>query len=539
MRRSFGLLRCNRSCSAVLFWCGLTLLGAALLSLPWASPAMAEDEGAGFKSIFNGKDLTGWSGKAGFWRVEDGAITGQTTAEMPTQGNTFLIWQGGDLDDFALKARFRIEGGNSGIQVRSQHLGNHVVAGYQADIDDAGSWLGTCYGEKFGGVLAKRGTSAKLEKGVSAASPLNEDVTQFLEGLNPQEWNEYEIIAQGNHLVQKLNGRIVAEVIDEREEARRTGILALQLHAGPPMKVQFKDIELRRLPLADKKKIVMVAGTKSHGYGGHEFNAGCILLKKRLDANVPGVLTTVYHNGWPQDPTAFDNANAVVLYMNGGGGHPINNRLEEFDKLMKRGVGLACLHYAVEVPAGKPGHYFLEWLGGYFEVFWSVNPHWTLNKTVLAKDHPITQGVQPFEIRDEWYYHLRFREQEEGVTAILAGTPPDSTRKDARSERGGNPDVARRQGMSETVAWAVERPDGGRGFGFTGGHDHWNWAHDDFRALVLNAVVWVAGAKVPEGGVPSATPSLEELEANQDYDPPANFNRAEMQKRLQEMNAAK
>ncbi len=517
-------------------WTLATSILTAFGFLGLALPLFADDE-AGFKSIFNGRDLQGWSGKNGFWHVEDGAITGRTTPENPTQGNTFLLWQGGDLDDFVLRAKFRIEGGNSGIQVRSEHLGNYVVKGYQADIDAAGSWLGTCYGEKFGGVLAPRGTKSKLTGDKPQTSPLGEDVVKFLDSLNPQEWNEYEIVAQGNRLIQKLNGREVAEVLDERSEATRSGILALQLHAGPPMKVQFKDVRLKRLPLADKKKIVMVAGTKSHGYGAHEFNAGCLLLKNRLDAAVPDVLTTVYLNGWPQDPTAFDNANAVVLYMNGGGGHPINNRLEQFDELMKRGVGLACLHFAVEVPAGKPGHYFLQWLGGYFELFWSVNPHWTLNKPVLAKNHPVTRGVQPFEIRDEWYYHMRFREQEKGVTAILAATPPDSTRKETRSERGGNPDVAKRLGMSETVAWATERPDGGRGFGFTGGHDHWNWGHDDFRKLVLNAVVWVAGAEVPKDGVPSKTPSLEELEANQDEEPSPNFNREALRTQLNQMNA--
>lgn len=489
----------------------------------------------GFKPIFNGRDLTGWQGKEAFWSVRDGAITGQTTPENPTQGNTFLIWQGGELDDFILRARFRIEGGNSGIQFRSQDLGNYVVAGYQADIDAGGQWLGTCYGERFGGVLAKRGTSVAVRDGKSEATPLGDDVTKFLAGLDPKQWNEYEIEARGNRIIQRINGTVVCELTDHRPQARRTGILALQLHAGPPMTVQFKDIRLKRLPLEDKKKIVFVAGTKSHGYGAHEFNAGCLLMKKWLDASVPEVLATVYLNGWPKDPTAFDNANAVVLYMNGGGGHPINNRLEEFDQLMKRGVGLACLHFAVEVPAGKPGHYFLQWIGGYFETFWSVNPHWTLEKTELAKDHPITRGVRPFSIRDEWYYHMRFREQDAGVTPILSATPPDGTRREERSERGGNPHVAKRKGMSEVVAWAIQRDDGGRGFGFTGGHDHWNWAHDDFRKLVLNAVVWVAGAEVPKGGVASPTPSLADLEANQDEPVPANFNRAALEQRLQAM----
>ncbi len=513
---------------------------AAMLLLVTATPANAADRAndeAGFKPIFNGRDLDGWEGKEGFWSVRDGAITGQTTAENPTKGNTFLIWQGGDLDDFVLRARFRIESGNSGIQFRSKHLGDYVVAGYQADIDAGGSWLGTCYGERFGGVLAQRGTSVRYSGDQAEKSPLAEDTGKFLASLKPSEWNEYELEARGNHIVQRINGVVVCELVDGRSNAQRAGILALQLHAGPPMLVQFKDIRLKRLPLEDKKKIVMVAGTKSHGYGAHEFNAGCLLMKKWLDDAAPDVLTTVYLNGWPKDPTAFDNANGVVLFMNGGGGHPINNRLEAFDALMKRGVGLACLHYAVEVPAGKPGHYFLQWIGGYFETFWSVNPHWTLEKTTLAKGHPITRGVRPFEIRDEWYYHMRFREQDSGVVPILTATPPDNTRREQPSERGGNPHVAKRKGMAETLAWAVEREDGGRGFGFTGGHDHWNWGHDDFRKLVLNAVVWISGADVPEGGIVSPTPTLAELEANQDYPVPANFDRAALEQRLQKMNS--
>ena len=517
-------------------WCAAAAGGLLIVLAATVSRADERPADEGFKPIFNGRDLAGWEGKEGFWSVRDGAITGQTTPENPTKGNTFLIWQGGELDDFILRARFRIEGGNSGIQFRSQRLDDYVVAGYQADIDAGGKWLGTCYGERFGGVLAQRGTSVQMRDGKPEATPLAGEVAKFLGSLDSSQWNEYEIEARGNRIVQRINRNVVCELVDHRSNARRAGILALQLHAGPPMTVQFKDIRLKRLPLENLKKIVLVAGTKSHGYGAHEFNAGCLLMKKWLDAAMPDdILTTVYLNGWPKDPTAFDNANAVVLYMNGGGGHPINNRLEEFDQLMKRGVGLACLHYAVEVPAGKPGHYFQQWIGGYFETFWSVNPHWTLEKTVLAKDHPITRGVKPFTVRDEWYYHMRFREQEAGVTPILSATPPDSTRREERSERGGNPDVAKRRGMSEVLAWATQRDDGGRGFGFTGGHDHWNWGHDDFRKLVLNAMVWVAGAEVPEGGVQSPTPSLADLEANQDYPVPANFDRAALERRLQAM----
>ena len=281
-----------------------------------------------------------------------------------------------------------------------------------------------------------------------------------------------------------------------------------------------------------KKKIVLIAGHKSHGYAGHEFNAGCLLLKRSLDENVPGVETVVHLNGWPQDPRALNDADCIVLYMDGGSGHPVNTRLEEVDRLMKKGVGLVGLHYAVEVPKGKPGNYFLDWIGGYFETFWSVNPHWTMKQPQLAKDHPITRGVKPFTVNDEWYYNMRFREGMGGVTPILTATPPESTRRSESSMRGGNPAVFARRGMPEVEAWARERPGGGRGFGFTGGHTHWNWGHDDFRKLVLNAIVWCAGVEVPEGGVPSRTPTLKELEANQDFDPPRDFDRDRVKQTL-------
>ena len=286
-----------------------------------------------------------------------------------------------------------------------------------------------------------------------------------------------------------------------------------------------------------KKKIVIIAGTKSHGYAGHEFNAGCLLLKRALDANVPEIETLVYRGGWPDDPKALEDSDSIVLYMNGGDTHPVNTRLEEVDRLMKKGVGLVGLHYAVEVPKGKPGNYLLDWIGGYFETFWSVNPHWTMKQPQLAKDHPATRGVKPFTINDEWYFHMRFRESMEGVVPILSAIPPESTRKKESSIRGGNPAVFARKGMPEVEAWARERPDGGRGFGFTGGHTHWNWGHDDFRKLVLNAIVWSAGVEVPAGGVSSRTPTLEELEANQDFDPPADFDRESVKRMLAEFQA--
>jgi trehalose utilization protein len=260
------------------------------------------------------------------------------------------------------------------------------------------------------------------------------------------------------------------------------------------------------LPLeatAAEKKIVLVAGRPSHGPGDHEFRAGSLLLKKCLD-NVPGVQAIVVTNGWPKDETVFDGAAAIMFFADGGGGHPAiqGDRLQKIDALVKKGAGIACVHYGVEVPKEKGGKEFIEWIGGYFEMHWSVNPHWDAEFKEFPV-HPITRGVKPFKIRDEWYYHMRFREGMKGVMPILSALPPDTTLNRPDGPHSGNPAVreAVRKGEPQHVAWAYERPDGGRGFGFTGAHYHRNWGDDNFRKLVLNALLWVARMDVPANGV--------------------------------------
>lgn len=264
---------------------------------------------------------------------------------------------------------------------------------------------------------------------------------------------------------------------------------------------------------ADQKKIVLVAGPPSHGPGEHEFRAGSLLLKKCLDG-VSSINAVVYTNGWPKETNAFDGADAIVLYMDGGPNHPAlqDDHLEQLAAAMKRGVGLGCIHYAVEVPTNHGNTEWLQWIGGYFETYWSVNPTWVGDFKTIP-EHPVTRGVKPFTIKDEWYYHMRF--QPDHVTPLLSAVPPDSTREHPDDAHGGNQFVRERKGMSEDVAWVYERADGGRGFGFTGAHYHTNWANDDFRKLVLNAIVWIAKGDVPESGIQS-TVTPEELKQNLD-----------------------
>jgi hypothetical protein len=255
---------------------------------------------------------------------------------------------------------------------------------------------------------------------------------------------------------------------------------------------------------ADNAKIVFLAGPPSHGPAEHEHRAGCLLLKTCLD-NVPGVSAEVYSNGWPRDPeAAFAGAAAVVVYSDGGGGHPLlqDDRLKVIGGLMNKGVGLVCIHYAVEPTKEKGEREFLEWIGGCFETDWSVNPTWRPGFKPLPT-HPITRGVNLQSINDEWYFHMRFRDDMKGVLPILSAVPPASTMSRPDGAHEGNPAVraAVRRGEPQVVAWACERPDGGRGFGFTGGHYHRNWGNDDFRKLVLNAILWTAKVEVPADGV--------------------------------------
>ncbi|MGC8829105.1 MAG: ThuA domain-containing protein [Verrucomicrobiia bacterium] len=266
------------------------------------------------------------------------------------------------------------------------------------------------------------------------------------------------------------------------------------------------------------KKIVLIAGRPSHGPGEHEHRAGCLLFQKCLNS-IPGVTSVVYSNGWPTEPNAFEGAAAIVIYSDGGGGHPAiqGDHLKILGELMKKGVGFGAVHYAVEVPKEKGGKEFLDWIGGYFETDWSVNPFWEAEFNSFP-NHPVTRGVKPFKMRDEWYYHMRFRDKMEGVTPILSALPPASTlnRRDGPHEN--NPYV--REAVltnkePQHLMWVYERPDGGRGFGFTGGHSHKNWGNENFRKVVLNAILWIAKVEVPPNGVECQL-TEEDLTANLD-----------------------
>ena len=239
----------------------MTILGLAALVFAFAGQALAADAGKGFKSIFDGKTLKGWNGDPKFWSVQDGAITGKTTKENPTKGNTFIIWKG-KTGNFDLRLDYKIIGGNSGIQYRSFKADGPDewrIGGYQADFEAGDTFSGICYGERFRGILSLRGKKTILTVGDDGK--LKKEVEDFAKdadiakAIKKEDWNSYRIVARNFNLTHYINGVKTTQVIDRDRKTRRAeGLLALQLHAGPPMNVQFKNIRIKELPKRNRNE---------------------------------------------------------------------------------------------------------------------------------------------------------------------------------------------------------------------------------------------------------------------------------------------
>jgi len=222
-----------------------------VLSAIWLVAGLAcagEPDAEGFVSIFNGKDLTDWDGAPGWWYVEDGALTSQSTAEKPCKACNYLIWKGGKPSDFELLADFRLSAAaNSGVQLRSEALANWDTSGYQADMTGDGALVGFVYHHKRG-LIAGRG-----EKAVFGADGKKEvqkigDPAELLKQYKKEDWNTYRIVCRGPEITLYVNGTLMCQITDKHATlAASSGIIALQMHPGPPMKVQFKNIRLKEL----------------------------------------------------------------------------------------------------------------------------------------------------------------------------------------------------------------------------------------------------------------------------------------------------
>ncbi len=220
---------------------------AVLICLAAASSAAADD---GWIKMFNGTDLAGWQGFTTHWSVQDGAITGTTTPDKALKHNTFLIWQGGQPANYTLRLKYKIVGGNSGVQYRSHVVdeAKFIVGGYQADIDSTPRYTGINYEERGRGILAERGEKIRIDgSGKKHLIGTFGDRGALQGKIKIEDWNDYRIEARGNRVSHFINGVQMSEVIDhQKDKAAVAGVIALQLHQGPPMVVQFKDIELKK-----------------------------------------------------------------------------------------------------------------------------------------------------------------------------------------------------------------------------------------------------------------------------------------------------
>lgn len=210
-------------------------------------------------SIFNGKDLTGWQGDPKFWSIEDGAITGKTTPENVLKHNSFLIWKEGEVSDFVLTFKYKTtpentnKYTNSGVQYRSKVIdaANFIVGGYQADLEYGKNYSGILYEEKGRGILAQRGQQVIIKQGETPQKPILEIIGKTGEpaemeaAIRKDDWNDYKIVANGNNVQHYINGHLNIDVKDTTTEAPKRGVIALQIHQGPPMKIQFKDFLLK------------------------------------------------------------------------------------------------------------------------------------------------------------------------------------------------------------------------------------------------------------------------------------------------------
>ena len=259
-------------------------------------------------------------------------------------------------------------------------------------------------------------------------------------------------------------------------------------------------------------RIVFLAGGRSHGPGEHEFRAGCMLLAKALNEQSGLPVKAEVIQGWPADATVLDRAKAVVFYSDAT--HVVGKGWEKTDALARAGTGLMFMHYAVHPSRADGEKYFRPWIGGAFEEGFSVNPHWVADVAALP-GHPVSRGIPgPIRSFDEYYYNMRFIPNRGQVLDLATATP--TRERMIRYINLWNEHGVAGLGKPQTLMWGVDRPDGGRGVGFTGGHYHRNWGIDGFRTLVLNAIVWTAGLDVPATGVKSLSLSEDDLNANLD-----------------------
>ena len=266
---------------------------------------------------------------------------------------------------------------------------------------------------------------------------------------------------------------------------------------------------------AEKKKILFLAGKPSHANGEHEFRAGCMLLANALNESDANVEAKVHFYGWPEDESILDDVDACIIYADAGG--RFGEKYETLRKKVKEGMGIMFMHYGVHPPKKDGEKYFTDFIGAYMTQD-SVNPHWIAD-VVPEKSHPISNGMkEEFTAYDEFYFNMKLPTEDECDCCHPVATAVPTPDKIVKYINLWNAQGVKCFGTKQSLMWcrAPEKSEGGRGVGFVGGHYHRNWAIDEFRKLVLNAIVWVARAEVPKDGVQSKPITKEMLNKNLD-----------------------
>jgi len=272
---------------------------------------------------------------------------------------------------------------------------------------------------------------------------------------------------------------------------------------------------------AETKKILFLAGKPSHSSGDHEFRAGCMILADKLNNSGLPVEAKVHYYGWPKDESIFDGVDACVIYADAGG--RFGDKYEFLNNKVKNdGMGIMFMHYGVHPKKDVGEKYFKPWIGAYMDDFQSVNPHWIADlKPVTTED--ISRGITPFTAYDEFYFNMVWPTKDECCRPVAVATP--TPEKIVRYINMWNMHGEKCFGKEQALMWCRDPKveEGGRGVGFVGGHYHRNWAIDEFRQLVLNAIVWTARMEVPKGGVPAGKVTEADLNKNLDKKKKINY----------------
>ena len=331
----------------------------------------------------------------------------------------------------------------------------------------------------------------------------------------------------------------IAKIYDNKEELVSWIKKPVKKRENYPQMPPFDKLDSRTLELAaehllrirnraktDSKKMLFLAGRDSHGWGSHQHFGGTSILARGIRESALPVEVSVIRE-WPSEADLLAN-DALVIYADGWGSHPANGHLDSLKKFMDQGGGLTVIHWATGLGSPDAGdknkdhstdpirRQWRNLVGADFEPWHSVSRFWDASFEKLP-NHPVTRGVPPFVIHDECYFHLRCTDPEHThVTPLHGALPPADIINPGRSMDSGSASAveAVKKGEDQYCAWGFDRPGGGRTFGFTGGHTHWNWGRDELRKLILNGIYWTTGADVPQKGISSTRPTSPEMLAN-------------------------